>query len=42
MGLSKMKRFEAWFFDWKKFTKEKIDSDTKDVLRSALVHLLYQ
>ena len=42
MGLSSMKRFEAWFLDWKKFTAEKIDSETREVLRSALVHMLYQ
>jgi len=42
MGLSKLKRFEAWFLDWKKFSAEQIDKDTKDVLRNALVHMLYQ
>ncbi|MDP3468469.1 MAG: hypothetical protein Q8S11_09055 [Daejeonella sp.] len=42
MGLSRMKRFEAWYSDWKRFTAEQIDPDTREVLRNALVHMLYQ
>lgn len=42
MGLSRMKRFEAWYSDWKRFTAEQIDYDTREVLRNALVHMLYQ
>lgn len=42
MGLSRMKRFEAWYSDWKKFTTEQIDYDTREILRNALVHMLYQ
>jgi hypothetical protein len=42
MGLSRMKRFEAWYSDWKKFTAEQIDYDTREILRNALVHMLYQ
>jgi len=42
MGINKMKRFEAWYFDWKRFTANQIDPDTKEVLRNALVHMLYK
>lgn len=42
MGLSRMKRFEAWYSDWKRFTAEQIDYETREVLRNALVHMLYQ
>ena len=42
MGINKMKRFEAWYFDWKRFTANQIDPDTKEILRNALVHMLYQ
>jgi len=42
MGINKMKRFEAWYSDWIKFTTDQIDPDTREVLRNALVHMLYQ
>lgn len=42
MGLSKLKRFEAWYYDWKRFMSENIDQETRNVLRNALVHMLYQ
>lgn len=41
MGINKMKRFEAWYYDWKKFTADHRDPDTREVLRNALVYLLY-
>jgi len=42
MNINRMKRFESWFSDWKKFTANKIDPETREVLRSALVDMLYQ
>jgi len=42
MGINKMKRFEAWYFDWKKFTAEQLDPSTREVLRNALVQMIYQ
>jgi hypothetical protein len=42
MNASNLKKFEAIYFDWKKFMTEGMAKETRSELRNALVQLLHK
>lgn len=42
MNVTNLKKFEALYFDWKKFTADGMAGETRDELRNALIGLLYR
>lgn len=40
MGVSRFKKLEALYFDWKRFMADETDTETKNDLRNALVQML--
>lgn len=40
MNVSRLKKFEALYFDWKRFMADDTDKETKNDLRNALVQML--